>query len=86
MSFTILFEGVRKSSEITISINCTAEHAENVEDRIGLKTLRPIASSHLNDHFPLPHRDDLASFTIKRPCKFAPFLQVVEKQCQRSHL
>jgi hypothetical protein len=29
---------IRKSSEIAISINFTAEHAE---DRIGLKTLRP---------------------------------------------
>ena len=30
-----------KSSEVIISSNFTAEHAENAEDQISLKTLRP---------------------------------------------
>jgi hypothetical protein len=31
---------IENSSEIAISINFTAEHAENAKDRIGLKTVK----------------------------------------------
>ena len=33
---------IGKSSEIAISLNFTAEHANNAEDRISFKTLRPL--------------------------------------------
>jgi len=35
------FGTIEKSSEIAISLNFTAEHAENAEARLALKTLRP---------------------------------------------